>query len=113
MVRAVNGGVTAQAAACIPLCCRALASQWNSAIPRRDAPVWQIRAAIKIFRMIAGVARLAQHRDAHLQQRCQIRPVRRMAVGAAVYYRFMLPQERAAFLCMARVTRLVDRLLHQ
>ena len=37
--------------------------------------------------------------------------MRRVTVRAVVRYRLMLPQEGAALLCMARRTRLIDRLL--
>ena len=105
--------MTAQAAACIPLRCRALASQRNLAIGRSYVSVGQAPTAIQVLGVIAGVTALAQHRDTHFQQRRHIRTVRRVTVGAVVRDRLMFPEEWTALLRMARGTRLVDGLLDE
>jgi len=109
----VNGRVAAETTASVGLRCGTLAPQWDGAICSRHIPVRQIRAAVKVLRVITGVTTLAQHRNAHLQQRRKVGSVRRVAGRASVHNWLMLPQKRTALLCVARVTRLVDRLFYQ
>jgi len=105
--------VTGQTAASISLGCWALASQRNLANRRGYVAVWQICTAIQVFRVIAAVTALAEHRRPHLQQRRNIGAVRRVAIGAVVHNGRMLPKEGPALLRVARVTRLVDRFLDE
>ena len=59
------------------------------------------------------VALFTQERWARFQQRCDVRSVRRMAIGAVLGRWLMLPQEGAAFFSVAGVAGLVDRVLFQ
>ena len=69
MIRTVDRRVAGNAASSVALRCWTLASQRYLAIRRGYVAVWQVGAAIKVFRVIAGVTGLAEHRHPHLQQR--------------------------------------------
>src|ERR1017187_3598865 len=113
MIRTVDRRVAGNAAASVSLCCRAQASERQLAIHSGYVAVWQICTAVQVFPVIAGVTALAEHRHPSLQKRRHIRTVRRVAIGAIVHNRRMLPKEGTALFCVARVTRLIDRFLHE
>ena len=56
---------------------------------------------------------LAQKRPGGGQQTFMVGAMGRMAIHAAFAYRSMVKNKRPAFLCMARVTHIVDRKLFQ
>ena len=113
MIRAVDYRVAKNAAACVTLGCRTLASQRYAAAGSGYVPVRQIGAAVKILAVIARVAVLAQHRNAHRQHWRYVRSVRCVAIRTVVDNWRMLPKERTALLRVARVAGLVHRFLYQ
>ena len=75
---------------------------------------WYTGAAVNVAGVKPGnMALLAQPGGPADQQVRVVRTVRRVAVGAIVLYRRMLPQERPAFLCVAVIALFIDRVTLQ
>jgi len=104
----MHQNVAIDACASVKLRTRGLCTKRVSAIHGHDIPGWQIVTAIECAAMVTAVALLTQERYARFQQCWVGRSVRRMAIGAIVRDRTMLPQEWAAFLGVAGVAGLVD-----
>lgn len=102
-----------EAAARVSLCRGALASERQLAVHRCYIASRQIRAAVKVLGVVAGVAGLAEHRRPHLEQRRDVRTVRRVAIGTVVHNRRMLPEEWSPLFRVAGVAGFVYRLLNQ
>ena len=82
-------------------------------IDGRHVTVGEIRTAVEGLAMVSAVTVLTQHRRPRFQERPDIRAVWRMAVGAVVDRRGVLPKEGPAFFGMAGIAGLVDRVLDQ
>src|SRR5579862_2724065 len=100
-----------QTSASIGLVSRALGSQWNGPVAGYKGSAGQVCCAVKALGVVAGVALLAEHRCARLQQWRYIRSVRRVAIGAVLNDGGMLPQEWSALFRMAGVAGLRDGVL--
>ncbi len=105
--------MTIGASAEVPLSGWALAGEWEAASSGGHVAGGQVCPAVQVLAVVTGVTGLAQHRWTHLQERCQIGAVRRVAVGAIVDYGGVLPEEGAALLRVTDVAGLIDRALHQ
>src|SRR5215469_18567960 len=103
MIGAVDLGMALQTSASVGLVRRALASQWNGPVARYKGSAGQVCSTVKALGMVAGVALLAEHGCARLQQRRHIGPVWRVAVGAVLNHGGVLPQKRTALFRVAGI----------
>ena len=102
-----------QTATRVPLCRRVLTSQWYPAISGCHVPARQISAAIQVLAVVTAVAALTEHGRSRFQKARNIRAVRRMAIGAIVNDRGVLPKEGTTFFRVARIAGFVDRIFYQ
>ena len=101
-----------QTSSSVGLVSRALGSQWDGPVACHKGSAGQVGGAVKALGVVAGVALLAKHGCARLQQRRHIGTVRGVAVSAILNNGCMLPQERAALFRVAGVAGLRDGVLH-
>ena len=91
MIRSVNENVAVQTSSTHQLDPSGGIRQRVDAIHSCQSARLQIRAAVDLRRMIAAVALLAQKGHPGFQQRRVRRAVRRVANGAILRHRFVLP----------------------
>src|SRR5450759_877106 len=113
MIRTMNQHMAVEAGARVHLRARGGGSRLLDAVSGRHVAAGEVGAAVDLIAVVTAVALLAQPGRASLEERRVDRSVRRVATGATVDDRGVLPEEGAALLRVARVTRLVHRLLDE
>jgi len=101
-----------QTSASVGLVSRALASLWDGPVTGDKGSAGQVCSTVKALGMVAGVALLAEHGCARLQQRRHIGTVWIVAVGAVLNDGRVFPQKRSALFRVAGVAGLGDGVLH-